>query len=123
MRTLTLVAAAVITTACASSSSFSSVWKNPDADPVSLTGKKVLAIVQIRDEARRRQGEDLLAAEITKRGGQGIASYTLFPSIAKQQDESAAQERAKQSGIAGIVIMQFKGVKRTMTREPNPNNL
>ncbi len=123
MRTLTLVAAAIITAACASSSSFSSVWKNPDAEPVSLTGKKVLAIVQIRDEARRRQGEDLLAAEITKRGGQGIASYTLFPSMAKQQDESAAQERAKQAGISGIVIMQFRGIERTTTREPNPNNL
>ena len=108
-------------TACASASSFTSVWKNPDAEPVSLTGRKVLAIVQIRDEARRRQGEDLLAADITKRGGLGIASYTLFPSMARTQVETAAQERAKAAGIAGMVIMQFRGVERTRTREPNPN--
>ncbi len=123
VRTLTTVAAVFLVAACASSSSFSSVWKNPDAAPVSLAGKKVLAIVQIRDEARRRQGEDLLAAEITKRGGVGIASYTLFPSMDRQQDESAAQARAKQAGVAGIVLMHFTGIERTRTREPYPTNL
>ena len=105
--------------ACASTS-FSATWKNPDAAPVSLAGKKVLAIVQLRDEARRRQGEDLLAAEITKRGGQGIASYTLFPSSDRQQDESAAKARAERDGIAGMLIMNFTGRERTVTREPNP---
>jgi hypothetical protein len=67
LRAFRLVSAAVALTACASASSFTSVWKNPDAEPVSLTDRKVLAIVQIRDEARRRHGEDRLAADITTR--------------------------------------------------------
>jgi hypothetical protein len=51
----------------AAASPRASVWQNPDAEPVSLTGRNVLAIVQIRDEARRRHGEDRLAADITTR--------------------------------------------------------
>ncbi len=118
LRTSICVAIAVAASACASSTSLKSSWKDPDAAPVSLAGKKVLAVVQIRDEARRRHGEDQLAEEITKRGGIGVPSYKLFPSSAKQQDEAAAQARAQREGMSGIIIMQFTGRDRTMTIEP-----
>ena len=116
---LALAAAAILSLSCASASSFNSTWKNPDAAPVSMNGKKVLAIVQIRNESRRREGEDLLAAAITARGGQGIASYTLFPSNAKMQDEAVAERRAKEAGISGIVMMSVTGRERTRVRERN----
>jgi hypothetical protein len=119
--TLALAALAISAAGCASSSSFRSTWKNPEAEPVSLTGKRVLAVVQIRDEARRRTGEDLLAAEITKRGGQGVASYTLFPSSGREQNEAEAEARAKEKGFSGMVIMRFLGREKTVTREPNPD--
>jgi hypothetical protein len=119
-RTLALAAIVVSAAACASSSSFTSTWKNPDAAPVSLAGKKVLAIVQIRDESRRRQAEDELAAEITRLGGQGVPSYSLFPSSAGQQDEAAAKARAEREGVSGMIIMHFTGRERTVVRERYP---
>jgi hypothetical protein len=118
-RTFVLIASTMTVAACATASSFNSTWKNPDAAPVSLNGKKVLAIVQIRDEARRREGEDLLAAAITEHGGQGIASYTLFPSNARQQDEAVAERKAMEVGISGIVIMSVTGREQTRSRVRN----
>jgi hypothetical protein len=114
-RTLALAALVVTAAACASSSSFTSTWKNPDAAPVSLTGKKILAIVQIRDEARRRQAEDELAAEITRLGGQGIPSYSLFPSNSGQQDEAVRSRSSSKNpafsprDIAGAARARIDG--------------
>lgn len=122
MSRASILAFAVLTIgigACASTPSFRSTWKNPDAAPVSLSGQKVLAVVQVRDEAQRRSGEDLLAAEITKRGGQGIASYTLFPSSAREQNEEMARAAAQRAGISGLVLVNMLGSETTVTRESN----
>ncbi len=118
-RILALTTFALLTTSCASASSFNSTWKNPDAAPVSMTGKKVLAIVQIRSESRRREAEDILAEAITARGGQGVASYTLFPSNARMQDEAVAERKAKEVGVSGVVIMSVTGRALTVVRERN----
>lgn len=120
LRSAISIAVAVSATACASSTSFNSSWKDPDAAPVSLAGKKVLAVVQIRDEARRRRGEDQLAEEITRRGGIGVASYTLFPSNGRQQNEDAAQARARSAGMSRNVLMHFTKRERTVRIEPRP---
>lgn len=122
LRTSIRLCLALAVTACAGSTRLNSSWTDPDAAPVSLAGKKVLAVVQIRDEARRRQGEDQLAAEITRRGGIGVPSYTLFPSSARQQDEDAAQARAKRDGMSGVIIMHFMRRERTVTIEPRPSS-
>lgn len=110
-------ALAMLLTGCASSSAFHATWTNADAAPVSLSGKKVMAIVQIRNESRRREAEDALAAAITSRGGQGIASYTLFPSNAKQQDEAVAERKAKAAGFSGIVMMSVTARERRVARD------
>lgn len=110
---------ALLSAGCASASSFDSTWKNPNAAPVSLTGRKVLAIVQIRNESGRREAEDLLASAITARGGQGVASYLLFPSNARMQDEALAERKAKDAGFSGIVLMSVTGRERTVVRERN----
>jgi len=99
---------------CTPRTSLNASWKDPNAAPVSLAGRKILAVVQISDEARRRSGEDQLAAEITRLGGTGVPSYSLFPSNARQQDEAAAESRAYREGMSGIIIMHFSGSERTM---------
>jgi hypothetical protein len=112
------VAAALLTAACASGSPFVSTWKNPDAAPVSLAGKKILAVVQVREETRRRVAEDALAAEITARGGQGIPSYTLFSTVESKEDTLMARVHTREAGIAGVVIMHFDPIQHTVTVEP-----
>jgi hypothetical protein len=112
------VALACLLMGCASSS-FNSTWANPTAAPVDLTGKRVLAVVHVREDGRRRASEDLLAAEITKRGGVGVASYTMFPSTAAEQDTAAAVARARQDGIDGVVLMRFTGTEQSVTVTKN----
>ena len=110
---ISFVALTCLLMGCASSS-FNSTWANPTAAPVDLTGKRVLAVVHVREDGRRRASEDLLAAEITKRGGVGVPSYTMFPSTAAEQDTAAAVARARQDGIDGVVLMRFTGTEQSV---------
>ena len=115
-----LIVSATVVTGCATSP-FSTTWKSPDATPVSLSGKKVLAVVQVKDEARRREAEDLLAADLTRRGAVGVASYTLFPASASEPDQAAAKAAAEKAGVAGVVIVRFGNAEQVVTSTPNPS--
>ena len=72
----------VITLAIASffcaSTTFVSTWRAPDARPLRLTGRKVVAIFMGRSPAARRRAEDAMAREISARGAQGVPSYTVL---------------------------------------------
>jgi len=118
-RNLALLALVSAATACASGPSFNSTWVNPEATPAAFAGKKVLAVIPLKEEGRRRAAEDVLAAEITKRGGVGVASYTLFPPTGAGVDTAAARATAQKAGIAGIVIMQFMGKEQSVSSTPN----
>ncbi len=108
---------AVLLTSCASNSAFHSTWTNPSAERVSLSGKKVLAIVHVRSESRRREAEDALAVAISARGGVGVPSYTLLPSNAKQQDEAVAERIATAAGFSGMVMMSVTDRERRVASE------
>ena len=116
LRNLALMAIVAASTAC-SSSSFNSTWSNTQAKPVDLTGKKVLAVVQVREDGRRRASEDALARELTSRGAQGIPSYTMFPSNIGV-DTAAARKIAESQQIAGIVIMRLTGKETEVSSSP-----
>jgi len=119
LKNLALVALVTVASACASSSTFKSTWTNPEATPAAFAGKKVLAVVPLAEPGRRRAAEDALAAEITKRGAEGIASYTLFPAGAAKQDTAAARATAQKAGIAGLIIMQFMGKEQSVSSSPS----
>jgi hypothetical protein len=95
---------ALLLGACASTD-FVSTWKAPDAAPLQLRGAKVAAVVMAQSETMRRQGEDVLAEEITRRGAIGVPMYSLLRG-ASLSDEAAAREAAEKAGIAGIVVMK-----------------
>src|SRR5262245_36151832 len=71
---------AMILAAC-SATAFHSTWKAPDAQPVSATGEKVVALVVNANEASRRAAEDALARELSKRGALGIPAYTILGGV------------------------------------------
>jgi hypothetical protein len=116
LRHLTLLALVSAATAC-SSSSFTSTWVNTQAKPVDMTGKKVLAVVQVREDSRRRASEDALARELTSRGAQGIPSYTIFPSNIGV-DTVAAKKIALDNQIAGVVIMRLVAKEQEVSSSP-----
>jgi hypothetical protein len=106
----------VTLSACATTG-FVSTWKAPDATPLQLSGSKVAAVVMIRNEAARRAAEDALAREITARGAQGVAMYTIQPEARpdNEQDVRAAVEGA---GVAGAVVMRPVGKEKEVVATP-----
>ena len=115
LRTLALMALVSATAACGSSS-FNSTWANTRAQPVDMTGKKVVALVRVSEDARRRASEDALARELTSRGAQGIPSYTLFPG--STVDSVTARRVLSENQVAGLVIMSLTGVEKEVSSSP-----
>ena len=105
VKALAVALVAVLATAC-ETSQFVSTWKSPDAQPVQVNGTKVAAVVMINDRSTRRVAEDTLAAEITRRGGQGIAMYTLQDDDAKPSAEAATRAALEKAGVEGVVVMR-----------------
>ena len=98
-------------------SPYVSTWKDPAAAPLEFQGQKVAAVVMMQDVASRRAAEDTLAGEITARGGQGVASYTLAPNI--QKDNEAANKAAlEKAGIIGVVVMRPINVENKLSVTP-----
>jgi len=104
MKLIAAVGAALILTACASTS-FVSTWKNPQAAPlVKAKGQTVVACVVAQDEYVRHGAEDTLATELNKRGYKGVQSYTLLPPGVK--DEALAKAAFDKVGAAAVVVMR-----------------
>ena len=108
MRLLPLLGA-VLLSACAST--FSTTWKDPAATPLEFRGHKVVAVVLLKDEAKRRLAEDRLAQQIAVRGAEGRTMYSLLPgaTAGNEQETRAALEAA---GVKGAIVMRPINVDR-----------
>ena len=92
-------------TAVFAKTTFSSVWKSPEAASVGFAGKSVAALVIDKDDSLRVAGEEALASELTSRGMKGVPSYRFVP-----KEELTNAERAKgwfeRAGIDGVVALR-----------------
>jgi hypothetical protein len=102
--------------ACATTT-FTSTWKAPSAQPVSPAGKTIAAVFVARDESRRRAGEDALASDLRARGANAIAAYTVLPNDHRGDGESA-RELLRQAGAQGAVVMRVVGRDQRITYTP-----
>lgn len=100
-----MVGLVVMAAGCASTTAFRSTWQNPDSRPLALEGKKVVALVISTQETVRRSAEDALAAQITARGGQGVAAWTVLPTADVRNDE-AARAAIATTGATAVVTME-----------------
>ena len=102
----------------ASSSSFVSSWRAPDAAPLEFRNSKVAAVVMMKNPASRRAAEDTLADQITKRGAQGVPMYTLVDdaSIGNEEATRAALEAAQ---IKGAVVMRPVSTDKEVVSTPS----
>jgi hypothetical protein len=116
LKTAAAAAALALAAACASTS-FRSTWRNPDAQPVSLAGKKVAAFFIAKNEAARRSAETALARELTARGAQGIPGFTLVPQELTR-DEARVRALMEQNGVDGMVMMRVAGRDKQVTVTP-----
>jgi hypothetical protein len=96
-----LVAAGL--SACATTS-FTSSWKAPDAQPMgSLAGQKVVAVAVTKNESMRRSAEDSLVGVLNANGAQGIPSYSI---LGDGTDEAKAKAAIEKSGAVAVVVMR-----------------
>lgn len=101
----------LVESACGgATTAFVSSWRSPEAEPLDLKGEPVAAVVMMKDDATRRNAEDVLAREITHYGAKGIPMYRIMPGAA-QDNEAAARAAIEQAGVKGIVVMRPMGTK------------
>src|ERR1700693_5436138 len=118
-RTLTrfLTAAMALATFACATTTFQSTWRDPEARPLRLTGRKVVGLFVSKDPVRRRRAEDALAREISSRGAQGVPAYTVL-SDSEVQDQDAAKAKLESLGFSGAVVMRVVGRETQYTYEP-----
>jgi len=112
-----LVLAALALGAC-STTAFRSTWKAPDARPVSAKGEKVIALVVNVGEAPRRAAEDALARELTRRGANGIAAYTILGDV-DVKDEAKVRAAFEKVGATGVVVIRPVGKEQEVYAAPS----
>jgi hypothetical protein len=108
------LAAALLVAGCATTS-FTSTWKAPDAQPLTFkAGDKVIALVVAKQTALRRSGEANLADELDKRGLVGVPAYTLIEET-EITDEGKAKRKIDASGAAGVVVIRPMGQEKEVS--------
>ena len=117
VRFIVAAIAALALAACATTE-FRSSWRNPEAQPLRLRGKKVVAVFVTHDSYLRERAEDAMVREIQARGADGVASYT-FLSDREIRDRDAARAEAERRGCAGAVVMRIVGSDMFVTRMPS----
>jgi hypothetical protein len=96
---------------------FSSVWKAPNAASVTFKGKKVAALVIDGDMSLRVSGEEALVRELNALGIESVAAYRLAP-----KEELQSADRAKgwfeRAQVAGVVAFRAINDDRRRTYQP-----
>lgn len=114
---LALTGLAVSLAAC-STTSFTSTWKAPDAQPLQFQrGDKIVALVVAERSALRHSGEASLAAAIGRTGLQGIPAYSLERG-ADVRDEAQAKRTVDASGAVGVVVIRPLGKEKQLSASP-----
>jgi hypothetical protein len=117
IKRMCLVAVMGLAAGCASSSSFVSTWKAPDAAPLGFRGSKVAAVVMMKNPASRRAAEDTLAGEISKRGAQGVPMYSLVEEE-NLGDEAASRKALEAAQVKGAVVMRPVSTDKEVVSAP-----
>jgi hypothetical protein len=113
-RTLALIALLGVTL---SATSFTSIFKSPDAGTLNFAGKKVAALVITQDNGLRVPAEEALARALTAKGVQGVATYPMVPREELQNPE-AAKKWFERAGVAGVVALRPVALESNMVKYP-----
>jgi len=111
-----LLCGVAISLSSCGSTTFTSTWKAPDAQRVDPSGKIIAALVISSDTRQRRSAEVYLAHELTVRGANGVAAYTLIGLEHPNVDYALAH--FKQAGVQGVVVMRLVGHDKHVIVDP-----
>ena len=88
-------------------------WKDPEAQPATWKGKKILAFVRTRVTNARPGAEQAMVRELEKLGIQGVPGTSLFPPETERNREMA-RRILTEAAITGALIMHVIEVKEEM---------
>ena len=111
-----MICGAALSLSACGTTTFTSTWRAPDAQRVDPLGKKIAALVIYGDKKRRRDAEVYLSQELTLRGAQGVAAYTLIGLDEPKVDY--ARERFKEADVEGVVVMRLIGHDQRVIVDP-----
>jgi hypothetical protein len=101
---------------CASTE-FKSTWKDPEAGPIELQGKRVAAFAVTKDEAMARGAEDAMVSALAKQGVKVIPGYQLLPA-GEAADKDKLRETLKAANVDGAVVMRVVGSRQEVNYVP-----
>lgn len=117
-RTLLGAASLALLLAGCATTTFTSTWKAPDAQPLQFkAGDKIVALVLAQSTSLRRAGEANLANELDQRGLKGVPAYTLLADD-EIRDEAKAKAAIDASGAVGIIVMRPQGQEQKISSTP-----
>ena len=117
-RTLLAAASLALLLAGCATTTFTSIWKAPDAKPLQFqAGDKVVAMVIAKSTSLRRSGEANLADELDKRGLKGIPAYALL-SDDEIKDEAKAKAAIEASGAVAAIVLRPQGQEQKVSSTP-----
>ncbi len=118
-RTLLGAASLALLLAGCATTTFTSIWKAPDAKPLQLqAGDKVVAMVVAESTSLRRSGEANLADELDKRGLKGVPAYTLLTDD-EIKDEAKAKAAIEASGAVAAIVLRPRGQEQKVSSTPS----
>jgi len=117
LMTLAVTGALIGVLAGCGSTTFTSVWKDPKAQTINPIGKTVAAVFVSPDVSKRRAGEDALAADISRRGANGVPAYSIVPDSMRGDGEQA-RAALKAAGANGAVVMRVVGKDQQINYTP-----
>lgn len=88
-------------------------WKDPEAQPATWKGKKILAFVRTRVTNARPGAEQAMVRELEKLGIHGVPGTSLFPPETERNREMA-RRILTEAAITGALIMHVIEVKEEM---------
>jgi hypothetical protein len=114
---LVLVGMVLLGVGSCASTEFKSTWKDPEAGPVELQGKRVAAFAVTKDEAMARGAEDAMVSALAKQGVKGIPGYQLL-SGDDATDKEKLKDKLKEANVDGAVVMRVVGSRQEVNYVP-----
>lgn len=100
---------------CGTTAHIEKSWRDPDVTVDVSKLNKVLVVALLKDEANRRSTEDKLATLLK---GKAIPSYNILTKDVSQAREAGMNERLKNEGYDGVVMMRLADVDKDVQYVP-----
>lgn len=111
---LSTIALALLLGGCASTS-FKTTWRNPDAGPVEITGKKVVVVATNMPKSVRYGVEEAVSKELAKAGAEAIPSFQI---LAPESTKDEAKEKLAREGFDAAWVIRITDKEQEVYSTP-----